>query len=188
MTPDPPDDPNPELLQRLTKGDPQAAAELLPAVYAELRRMAGALLSRERRNHTLQPTELISEAYLRVSGSMEFEGDGHFFRVAARAMRNALVDHARGRGAAKRGGDRARITLDENLFVVAGDERGVLAIDEALDRLAATDARLAEIVELKFFAGLTNEQTAQTLEMSLRSVERAWRLARAWLVREMEGA
>lgn len=174
-------------MERLETGDPQAAGDLLPLVYDELRAMARSLLADQRRNHTLQPTELIHEAFLRLGGGQAaFDDAGHFLRVAARAMRNALVDHARRRGAQKRGGDRARITLDENLFTLAEDDVPVLAIDESLSRLAETDARLAEIVELKFFGGLTHEQIAAARQTSVRSVERAWRLARAWLVRSME--
>ena len=174
------------ILRRLRAGDDQAADQLLPLVYEELRSLAGRIVA-ERHKQTLQATELLHEAYLRLCGSdSEFEDKQHFLRVAARAMRYALVDHARERGAQKRGRSAAHITFDEELFEVAERADSVLAIDEALTALGETDARLAEIVQLKFFGGLTHDEVAATLDCSLRSVERGWRLARAWLVSRIE--
>jgi RNA polymerase sigma factor (TIGR02999 family) len=174
------------LLHALRAGDPAAAAQLLPILYEELRGLAARLMEDERANHTLQPTALVHEAFLRLTG-----GDGaavddrpHFLRLAARAMRNVLVDHARARNAAKRGERRRRVTLDESLAEDADAER-VLVIDDALGRLGEIDPELAQIVELRFFAGLTAEESAAALGTSLRSVERGWRTAKAWLASAM---
>ncbi len=179
--------PNASLLRRLETGEPEVAEQMMPLVYDELRRIAQRLLGDQPQGHTLQATALIHEAWIRLGGEQgEFEDARHFVRVAARAMRFALVDHARRRGSDKRGGSRAKITLDEQLFEVADRSDSVLAIDESLAKLAENDVELAHLVELKFFGGLTHEQIAAALDMSLRSVERKWRLARAWLVAAIE--
>lgn len=174
-----------ELLRRLGAGEAAAADQLLPLVYERLRPLAQRLLGSQRGGHSWQATELIHEAYLRlVDGDLDFASRRHFTAVACRAMRFALVDHARQRNAVKRRG--ARVTLDEDLCEVAADAGTVLAIDEALAALAARDPFLAQLVELRFFGGLDHAEVAATLDTSLRSVERGWRLARAWLVTALE--
>lgn len=171
------------LFNRLAEGDNSAAAELLPLVYAELRQLAGRRMARERADHTLQPTALVNEALLRMlpSPSRSFNDRAHFFRAAAQAMRAVLVDHARARGAAKRGGDRQRLELDQALVLSDDRLEDVLFLDEALGRLIELDEELGRVVELRFFAGLTHEEIAGVLGKSTRSIERAWRTARAWL-------
>ncbi|MCR9243639.1 MAG: ECF-type sigma factor [bacterium] len=174
------------LLRRASEGDDLAAEELLPLVYDELRRIAGSLIGRERAGHTLQATALLNEAYVRlVEPGASFSDRSHFLRVAARAMRNVLVDHARARRAKKRGEGR-RVDLDAEGLAVHENVEGLIAVDETLERLAAVDPQLAQLVELRFFGGLDNPATAEALGMSLRSVERGWRTARAFLQREME--
>ncbi len=174
------------LLQRASDGDELAAEELLPLVYDELRRIAGNLIGRERADHTLQATALLNEAYVRlVEPGASFNDRSHFLRVAARAMRNVLVDHARARRAKKRG-EGKRVDLDAEGLAVHENVEGLLAVDETLQRLADVDPQLAQLVELRFFGGLDNPATAEALGMSLRSVERGWRTARAFLQREME--
>jgi RNA polymerase sigma factor (TIGR02999 family) len=176
------------ILQRLGQGDAGAEAELLALVYAELRGMADAELRGERVDHTLQATALVHEAWLRlVDGSAtDWTGRAHFYGAAARAMRQVLVDHARARGAAKRGGGRARTPLDESLALYESRALDVLALDEALQRLAAADARAARIVELRFFGGLEIAEIAAALDVSVPTVERSWRMARAWLRAELD--
>ena len=183
------------ILQRLGAGDRAAEAELLGLVYAELRALAASALRGERAGHTLQPTALVHEAWLRLvgAGPTDWTCRAHFFGAAARAMRQVLVDHARARGAAKRGGGRGRVEADEasllDLSVAAWEERALdlLALDEALQRLAAADPRAARVVELRFFAGLEMAEVARVLSVSLPTVERDWRLARLWLRAEIEG-
>ena len=179
--------PTTRLLQQMHAGDAGAAEQLLPLVYDELRRIAGRLMGAERDGHTLQPTALINEAFLRLvePGAQAFGGRVHFLRVAARAMRNVLVDHARARRAAKRGGGGVRVTLDEGVALDDAHVDGVLAVDETLQRLTAIDPQLGQIVEMRYFGGYTDQETAEALGVSLRTVERGWRLARAWLTREM---
>ncbi len=143
----------------------------------------------ERPNHTLQPTALVNEAYLRlVDGTrVEWQNRAHFFGIAARAMRQILVDHARELAAAKRGGGWQRVTLDERLDVVSEGEIDVVDLDAALSQLAEMDVRMARIVELRFFAGLTAEEVAEVLDISRRTVQREWRVARMWMRRELSG-
>ena len=144
-------------------------------------------MRQERRNHTLQPTALMNEAYLRlIEPGSAFADRTHFLRVAARAMRHVLVDYARARSTQKRQGQ-LRVDVDVDLVAATDDVDSVLAVDETLARLAALDPQLAELVQMRFFGGLDNRTTAEALGMSLRSVERAWRTARAFLVRELEG-
>ncbi len=176
------------ILEEIQQGDESAVRRLFPLVYEELRRMAAAYLGRERPGHTLQPTALVHDAFLKLVGREEgqFAGRGQFFAVAARAMRRILIDHARSRKAAKRGGGAARLSLDGALDAPAPDrDLWLVALDEALERLAVVDPRQARVVELRFFGGLTIDETARVLEVSAATVERDWAMARAWLHREM---
>jgi RNA polymerase sigma-70 factor, ECF subfamily len=177
------------LLTDAASGDELAAASLFAIVYDDLRRVAAAALRRERSDHTLQPTALVHEAYLRLA---EAPDDGwhnrhHFLATAARAMRRILVDHARSRKAHKRGRGQARVPLDEVDVAspVVDADLDLVALDEALARLAALDPRQARIVELRFFGGLTVEETAAIVDVSTRTVKREWQVARVWLKREM---
>jgi len=174
------------LLERWSGGDPKALAELVPLVYAELRRLAVSQMRRERPDHTLQPTALVHEAYLRLAGHRAgFRNRVHFYGAAAQAMRRILVDHARGRGARKRGQRDPLVDLDE--VVGGGAERHVdlVALDEALDRLAAVAPRAAKVVELRFFGGLSVDEAAAFLDISPATVKREWGFARAWLFRAL---
>ena len=170
-------------------GVPQDPNELFTLVYAELRRIAAREMRRERPGRTLQTTALVHEAYLRLlkDASLSFESRAHFLGIAARAMREILIEHARGRGARKRGGGAVRLTLDDVTAPVAAPSIDVLALDEALQRLARLDERHARVVELRYFGGLSVEETAAALDLSPATVKRAWTLARAWLYRELAG-
>jgi RNA polymerase sigma-70 factor, ECF subfamily len=176
-----------QLLDRARGGDEPAAGILVPLVYGEMRRIAASCLRRERPGHTLQATALVHEAYLRLlkDEHLSFQNRAHFLGIAARAMREILVEHARARDAAKRGGERHRITLDEAIAATGGQNVDVLAIHEALERLAALDAQHARLVELRFFGGLTNEEAAEALGVSVATIKRTWAVARAWLFREL---
>ncbi|MCC6229263.1 MAG: sigma-70 family RNA polymerase sigma factor [Phycisphaerales bacterium] len=181
------------LIKAAGAGDPKAAESLLPLVYDELRRLAAAQLSKEPAGQTLQPTALVHEAYLRLVGgeAIEWQGRGHFFAAAARAMRRILIDRARRHRAAKHGGDRARADLREDLIAdptpaTAGAGMDLLRLDAALARLETRDSRQAEIVLLRYFAGLSIEQTAEALGVSTGTVKNDWVFARAWLRRELE--
>lgn len=182
-----------EIVTRLKDagGPDQASAEdLLPYVYDELRMLARRYLGRERPGHTLQPTALVHEAYIRLvdQSKMDWQGRTHFFAVGARVMRHLLIDHARGKGRAKRGGDRRKVTLADGLTPFGGlelDTEDLLALNEGLDRLAELDARQARVVELRFFGGLTVPEVALVLGVSKRTVEGDWAHARAWLKREL---
>lgn len=177
------------LLQELGSGGTGAFDELVPLVYTELRTQAGRALKRERREHTLDTAGLVNEAYLRLVAQRELraENRAHFLAIAARTMREVLVDHARRRRARKRGGEAARVDLEE-VSAATGDERlDLLALDEALGRLAAFDPELARVVELRFFAGQTLEATAEALGSSSATVKRDWTAAKAWLRREIQG-
>ena len=169
--------------------DPQSVDSLLPLVYQELRRLAASYLRRERPGQTLQPTALVNEAYLRLLKDRpdRWQNRAHFCAIAAHSMRQILIERARARNAQKRWGEKARITLEEEL--VQGGERSVdlLALDQAIERLAAFDPEQARIVELRFFGGLTVEETADALDVSPATVKRHWTVARAWLARELEG-
>src|SRR5215207_1176433 len=166
----------------------QSLDSLLPLVYKELRRLAAAYLRRERPGQTLQPTALVHEAYLRLMKDRpdRWQNRAHFCAIAAHSMRQILIERARARGAAKRGGARPRVTLDEGL--VAGEDRSIdlLALDEALERLEAIDADQARLIELRFFGGLTIEETAEAMDISPATVKRHWTIAKAWLSRELE--
>jgi RNA polymerase sigma factor (TIGR02999 family) len=175
------------LLSRARGGDRDALERLLPVVYDELRRIAAGYLKHERQGHTLQPTALVNEAYLRLLGQREVDwrNRAQFLGVAAQTMRRILVDHARARAAAKRGGMQTRVTLDEGHAVSAGDDVDVIALDEALGELAELDPRLARVVELRFFGGLTNPEVAETLGISIATVDRERATAVAWLRRRL---
>ncbi len=176
-----------QVLAQLRDGDAQAAGKLLPLVYDELRWLAGRYMRAETEGHTLQPTALVHEAYLRLVSHADanWQNRAHFFAVAAQAMRNILVDHARGLRAVKRGGGRHRLPLDEASDVSLERGEYVLALDEALSKLAAFDPQQGRVVELRFFAGLTIEETAEVLGVSPKTIQRDWLMARAWLHREV---
>ena len=173
-----------QILDQIGHGDPQAAASLLPLVYAELRRLAAANLAREKPGQTLNATALVHEAYLRLVGPADeerWQSRGHFFAAAAEAMRHILVDLARRKGRKKREGERVRVNLDAVEPAAAARDDDLLALDEALTRLAAADPTAAELVKLRYFAGLTIPQAAEALGMGARSADRLWAYARAWL-------
>jgi RNA polymerase sigma factor (TIGR02999 family) len=177
------------LLKEWSEGDQQALDELTPLVYEELRQQAARYLRKERPNHSLQATALINEAFLRLIDvkDVQWQNRAHFFGIAANLMRRILVDHARRRDAEKRGGSQVCLTLDEGLAWANEPDVDLLAIDEALDRLAIIDEQQARIVELRFFSGLTVEETATALGVSPKTVKRDWSVARAWLKREIGG-
>ena len=166
----------------------QSLDSLLPLVYKELRRLAAGYLRREKPGQTLQPTALVHEAYLRLMKDRpdRWQNRAHFCAIAAHSMRQILIERARARGAVKRGGGGPRVTLDEALL--AGEDRSIdlLALDEALERLAALDPEQARLVELRFFGGLTVEETAEAMSISPATVKRHWTIAKAWLARELE--
>ena len=175
------------MLREWSDGDQAALEELMPLVYDELHKQARRYLRRERPNHTLQTTALIHEAYLKlVDQNVNWESRTHFFAVAANLMRRILVDHARTKHREKRGGSKENLSLDEALLVVS-DEKTIdlIALDEALNRLAEIDAQQCQIVELRYFSGLTLEETAAALKISRTSVANDWALAKAWLHREL---
>ena len=175
------------LLGDWSRGNRTALSELLPLVYAELRRVAARQLRKERTNHTLQPTALVHEAYIRLvdQRQVDWHNRAHFFGVAAQVMRRILVDHARRQGASKRGDGVRCVMIDEARYVTAPNEIPVLALDLALDRLATIDGELAAIVELRAFGGLTIEEAAKVLSVSPSTAKRDWRTAKAWLNREL---
>jgi RNA polymerase sigma factor (TIGR02999 family) len=175
------------LLGQLRNGNEDAVAQLVPLLYGELRRMAGAYLRIERRNHTLQPTALVHEAYLRLVGQrdVQWQNRQHFFGIAAQVMRRILVDHARGHEAVKRGGAVPKVSLEEAILSSRERSPELLALDEALTRLATLDPQQARIIELRFFGGLTVEETAEVLSISPATVKRDWNMAKAWLTREV---
>jgi RNA polymerase sigma factor (TIGR02999 family) len=177
------------LLKEWSEGDQQALDELTPLVYEELRQQAARYLRKERPNHSLQATALINEAFLRLIDvkDVQWQNRAHFFAIAANLMRRILVDHARRRDAEKRGGSQVCLTPDEGLAWANEPDVDLLAIDEALDRLAIIDEQQARIVELRFFSGLTVEETATALGVSPKTVKRDWSVARAWLKREIGG-
>jgi RNA polymerase sigma factor (TIGR02999 family) len=178
-----------QLLNAWCRGDAQALDRLAPLVETELRRVAKAYLSRESPGHTLQPTALINEAYLRLIEwkTIEWRSRAHFYAVAAKMMRRVLVSHAIGRDSLKRGGDTVLVSLVEAEFVADREDAEIVALDAALEKLAQFDPRKSQLVELRFFGGLTAEETAEVMGSSLRSVNREWSLARAWLFRELRG-
>ena len=174
-----------ELLDRWNGGDPDALKELMGVVHDELRQLAGSLLRHERRDHTLQPTALVHEAYLRLSGlrEMPLSSRRHFYGAAARAMRRILVDHARHRSAGKRGGpDARRVTLDAAFHLPIDLRTDFVRIDEALTALALLAPDKARVVELRYFGGLSIQETAEVMEIAPATVKRHWTFARAWLL------
>lgn len=175
------------LLIELRAGRREAEAKLIPLVYAELRRLAAHYLRGERPDHTLQPTALVHEAYLRLTRltDLDWQSRSHFFATAATVMRRILVDHARAQGANKREGFREAINIEDALVASPEKSAELIALDEALERLAKLDARRSKIVELKFFGGLSEEETAEVLGISARTVKRDWRVAKAWLYNEV---
>ena len=182
------------LLERIESGDEQASADLLPLLYDELRKLARSRMAREGGAHTLQPTALVHEAYVRLQGPKQkgWEGRGHFFAAAAEAMRRVLIDHARNKRRQKRGGDQERVTIDDHFVdrqagvaVAGADDSELLALDDALRGLESRDEVMAAVVKLRFFAGLSIPETAGALGISPRTVNRHWTAARAWLRREM---
>lgn len=179
------------LLQRVQSGDDAAAEDLLPLVYEQLRAMAGSFFRQQRSDHTLQPTALVHEAYLKLVGGARnegraWEGRSHFCAVAAKAMRQILHDHARAKKAAKRDPGGARVEITQVQTPSSGGAIALEALDEGLTKLSAIDERGARIVELRFFGGLTNEEIARMLDVSLPTVERSWRRNRAWLKAHIE--
>jgi RNA polymerase sigma-70 factor, ECF subfamily len=171
------------LLRAWGSGDAQALEHLTSLVYGELRRIARGHMRRERQGNTLQTTALVNEAYLRLVdvAGVRWQDRAHFFAISAQMMRRILVDAARARGSAKRGGPAPRVTLDEGMIVSPGKDRQLLALDDALERLSQFDARKAKVIELRFFGGLSVEETAEVLQISPQSVLRDWKLAKAWL-------
>jgi len=174
-----------QLLLRWSEGDKAALGKLMPLVYRELRRLAGHYMRRERPGHTLQASALVNEAYLRLVDyrRMQWQNRAHFFAVAAQAMRRVLVEHARSRQYAKRGGTAQRISLDDVAVLTDQQAAELVALDDALTSLEALDARKARIVELRYIGGLSIEEAAETLGVSTATVERDWRSAKAWLYR-----
>jgi RNA polymerase sigma factor (TIGR02999 family) len=177
------------LLARWRAGDSHALESLIPLVYSELRSLARHYLQRERSNHTLQSTALVHEAYVRLAGQdpPALQNRSHFFGIAARLMREILVDHARAQQAAKRGGDACTLALDEALRIAGRTDVDLLRLDEALKELARLDERQSRIVELRFFTGLSIDETADVMDISAATVSREWTTARAWLHRELSG-
>jgi RNA polymerase sigma factor (TIGR02999 family) len=180
------------LLDAAAAGDANAASELLPLVYYELRRLAAQRLAHERHGQTLQATALVHEAYLRLVSSpgaedLNWNSRGHFFAAAAEAMRRILVESARRRRAIKYGGGQTRRELDDDVLAAAEPREDLLALDEALNKLAATNRSAADLVQLRYFAGLTLPEAAEAMDMAPRTAGRLWAYARAWLRREMEG-
>lgn len=177
-----------QVLQAAGAGDPTAAAELLPLVYEELRRLAQHRMANEPAGQTLQPTALVHEAYLRLLGDQEvhWQNRGHFFAAAAESMRRILVERARRVRRLKHGGGRVRLDLDAAEFPADGDPQDMVALDEALSRLQAIDERKGSIIMLRYFAGLSIEETAQALGLSRTTVKDEWSFARAWLYRELK--
>jgi RNA polymerase sigma factor (TIGR02999 family) len=176
-----------ELLLAWGRGDPTALDTLVTLIYDELRRIAAGYLRDERPNHTLQPTALVHEAYIRLIDTrhIQWQNRAHFFGAAAQAMRRILVDHARAREAEKRGGGVSMVTFDENSAGGAQKEVNLLALDEVLDKLAEVDPQKSRIVELRFFGGLSNKETAEVMQLPDTTVASKWRAAKAWLHREI---
>jgi RNA polymerase sigma factor (TIGR02999 family) len=177
------------ILAAIGEGDRQAPEELLPLVYDELRKLAASRMAHESPGHTLQATALVHEAYLRLIGDdpQPWQNRGHFFAAAAESMRRILVEHARRRGRVKRGGNRRRVPLSVADLAADSDSSDVLALDEAVRRMEQEDERMAQVVMLRFYAGLSIEETAEALAVSARTVKRDWTGARVWLYRELYG-
>ena len=181
---------NTDITRLLQTGNSQALEELFPIVYGELHNIAAALFRNEyRANHTLQPTALVNEAFLRLVGGgneISWQNRAHFFGIAARSMRQILVNHAVAHNAEKRGGEKTMVALDDAISYIRTQDIEILALHEALEKFAVLDKRQAEIVELKFFGGLKNEEIAEVLGISVSTVRREWEMARIWLYRELK--
>lgn len=175
------------LLVKWSGGDKQALDELMPLVYKELRRIADSFFRRERADHTLQPTALINEAYLRLidEKNITWQSRAHFIGVAAQLMRFILIDHARARGSAKRGGSSQKVSLDEAVVFFAQKDLDLISLDEALKKLEAIDPQQSRVVELRFFGGLSIEETAVAMDISPATVKREWAMAKAWLHKKL---
>ncbi len=178
-----------DLLVSYGRGDKESLDKLMPVVYDELRRQAARYLRREQAGHTLQTTALIHEAYVRLvdQRNVQWQNRAHFFGIAAQMMRRILVDHARTKKRAKRGGSDIKVSLDDAAVAVKGQDLDVVAVDEALSRLAKIDEQQSRVVELRFFSGLTVEETAEVMGISPATVKRDWSMAKAWLHRELSG-
>jgi RNA polymerase sigma-70 factor (ECF subfamily) len=176
-----------QMLLRCGQGDSAALEELLPRVYNELRKLAASYMRKENQGHTLQATALVHEAYFRLvdQEDVQYQNRSHFFGIAAQMMRRILIDHARQRQAEKRGGNCTKISFDEGLHWSENDGPDLLSLDEALEKLATLDERQAKVVELRYFGGLSIEETAEVLAASPATVKRDWTLAKAWLLREL---
>jgi RNA polymerase sigma-70 factor, ECF subfamily len=177
-----------QLLMVWGQGDESALEKLIPLVYEELRKMAHYQMARENPGHTLQTTALVNEVYLRLLGAAEvsWQNRAHFLALSAKLMRRILVDHARERGRAKRGGAMIRMSMDDSLAVAAGPDTNIIAVDDALSSLATVDARKAKTVELRFFGGYGVEETAKILNVSVRTVMNDWKFAKVWLLRSLQ--
>lgn len=175
------------LLLEMRRGNAEAANDLIPLVYDRLRRMARALLRNERVDHTLQPTAIVNDALMRLIGTecLEWQSRAQFFAVCSTIMRRILIDHARAHRAAKRGGDLQKISLDDGLMYEWRQAESLLSLNEALDRLEKLDPRLSKAIEMRYFAGMTEDEIAEVLKVSVRTVKRDWQFARDWLYREM---
>ena len=178
-----------ELLASYGRGNKESLDQLMPVVYDELRRQAARYLRREQAGHTLQTTALIHEAYVRLvdQRNMQWQNRAHFFGIAAQMMRRILVDHARSKKRVKRGGSEIRVSLDDANVAAKGQDLDVVALDEALERLAQIDEQQSRVVELRFFSGLSVEETAEVMGISKSTVKRDWSMAKAWLHRELSG-
>jgi RNA polymerase sigma factor (TIGR02999 family) len=177
------------IFDSIQRGEPRAQEKLLPLVYSELRKLAAAKIASERPGHTLQSTALVHEAWIRLGGSDQhpWQNRAHFFGAAAEAMRRILIERARRKCAAVHGGGRKQVALAESLIVAPDEDERLLAVHEALDKLAAVDPQKAELVKLRYFAGMTNEDAAKVLGISERTAKRHWSFAKAWLFREIQG-
>ena len=177
------------LVDSARQGDQQALATLMPVVYDEMRRLAASYLRRERPGQTLQATALVHEVYMRLlqDAQLSWQNRAHFFGIAARSMRQILIERSRARKAAKRGGEQVRVTLDPALMAAPSQGFDLEVLDDALTRLAAFDAELAHVVEIRFFGGLSIEEAAEALDVSPATVKRRWTVAKAWLARDLEG-
>lgn len=175
------------ILNRMQQGDSNAAEELLPVVYEELRKLAAQRMANEAAGHTLQPTALVHEAWLRLAGeeNQQWDGRGHFFAAAAESMRRILIDRARRKNSLKRGGDLERVNLDDVDVAILADNDTLLRINEALEKLEKEDRDAAQVVKLRFFAGMTNEEVGRVLGVTDRTAKRYWTFARAWLFHEL---
>jgi RNA polymerase sigma factor (TIGR02999 family) len=178
------------MLVQWSNGEQSALDQLIPLVYDEMRQIAGRVLKRERRDHTLQPTALVHEAYLRLidQRNVNWQNRAHFFAIAAQAMRRIIVDHARRHNALKRGGDNLKVELEAALLLPGASDVDVVKLDDALTALAAFDPQQERIVELRFFGGLSIEETAEVIGISPATVKRDWSMAKAWLHREIQNA